>query len=603
MKLEMDMPPFKTAILSISLLVASAGYAADEQGQQLVLFGATVLDGTSGPAIVDGVVVLDGDRISCVGAAGQCEISKNAEVIDVSGKWVTPGLIDSHVHFSQTGWLDGRPDGLDATEVYPYFDVARSVRDEPERFFRSYLCSGVTAVYDVGGHEWTLQLGARTEQNPNAPHIRAAGSLVTHAPQEILNTDGFTTFLPMGTEAEGRDSVAKLQKWGSSAVKVWYLKPPDGQVEALDRVFMAVADEARSRDLDLIVHATTLREAKLAVSAGAALLVHGVLDEPVDEEFLQAVAETDVIYTPTLVVSPNWWRALASVALGTSNVPSDPNNCVDRETARIIADTSTLEPFLPEYLTKEQAQRFLDHIPEYEQFLKSELLKVYEAGITIATGTDAGNPLTLHGVSMMDEMLLMQKAGIPASEILVMSTQNGARAMGRLEDLGTLESGKVADLLVLDADPAVDVANFHELVLVVRAGQVHTIDELSFGPVCSDTAHPIDVVQAQVDAYNDHDLERFLACYADDATIYDLAGERPVVRGHSAMRETYSFLESVPEEFRVDIIDRLVSDAIIVDTERFVGLPEGVELPDAVAVYEVRNGKIQNVWFPPIEAD
>ena len=603
MKLEIDMPPFKNAILSVSLLVASAGYAADEQGQQLVLLGATVLDGTSGPALVDGVVVLDGDRISCVGAAEQCEIPNNAEVIDVSGKWVTPGLIDSHVHFSQTGWLDGRPDGLDATEVYPYFDVARSVRDEPERFFRSYLCSGVTAVYDVGGHEWTLQLGARTEQNQDAPHIRAAGSLVTHAPHEILNTDGFTTFLPMGTEAEGRDSVAKLQKWGSSAVKVWYLKPPDGQVEALDRVFMAVADEARSRDLDLIVHATTLREAKLAVSAGAVLLVHGVLDEPIDEEFLRAAAENDVIITPTLVVYPNWRRAFASVALGESNVPKDPNKCVDHETVRIIADTSTLEPFLPKWLTKEQGQRFLDRMPEYEQFLKSELLKVYEAGITIATGTDAGNPLTLHGVSMMDEMLLMQQAGIPASQILVMSTKNGARAMGRLSDLGTLEPGKVADLLVLDADPTVDVANFHKLALVIRAGQIHSIEELSYGPVCGDTARPIDVVQAQVDAYNAHDLDQFLACYADDATLYDLSGKQPVVHGRSAMREIYSFLERVPDGFQVDILDRLVSDAIIVDTERFVGLPEGVQWPDAVAVYEVRNGKIQNVWFPPVEED
>lgn len=597
------MPLFRNAIFSLAFLVHAAGYAADHQSQQLVLLGATVLDGTGGPALVDGVVVLDSDRISCVGSAKQCDLPANAEVIDVSGKWVTPGLIDSHVHFSQTGWFDGRPDGLDATEVYPYVDVARSLRDQPERFYKSYLCSGVTAVYDVGGHEWTLQLGARTEMDPAAPHIRAAGPLVTHAPHEILNADGITTFLPMGTEAEGRESVAKLQEWGSTAAKVWYLKPNDDQLEALDLVFESVADEAHASSLDLIVHATTLREAKLAIGLGAAVLVHGVLDEPIDEEFLRAAAENDVIVTPTLVVYPNWRRAFASVALGESNVPKDPNNCVDHETARIIADTSTLEPFLPEWLTKEQGQRFLDRMPEYEQFLKSELLKVYEAGITIATGTDAGNPLTLHGVSMMAEMLLMQQAGIPASQILVMSTKNGARAMGRLNDLGTLEPGKVADLLVLDADPTVDVANFHKLALVIRAGQIHSIEELSYGPVCGDTARPIDVVQAQVDAYNAHDLDQFLACYADDAALYDLSGKQPVVHGRSAMREIYSFLERVPDGFQVDIIDRLVSDAIIVDTERFVGLPEGVQWPNAVVVYEVRNGKIQNVWFPPAETN
>ena len=138
-------------------------------------------------------------------------------------------------------------------------------------------------------------------------------------------------------------------------------------------------------------------------------------------------------------------------------------------------------------------------------------------------------------------------------------------------------------------------------LLVASSG--FATEEQSSGPVCGDTAHPMDVVQAQVDAYNAHDLDRFLACYAEDATIYDLSGERPVVYGRSAMRETYSFLESVPEDFRVDIIDRLVSNAIVVDTERFVGLSDGIELPDAVVVYEVRSRKIQNVWFPPTEAN
>ena len=138
--------------------------------------------------------------------------------------------------------------------------------------------------------------------------------------------------------------------------------------------------------------------------------------------------------------------------------------------------------------------------------------------------------------------------------------------------------------------------------LFVASGGYAT-EEQSSGSECGDTEHPTDVVQAQVDAYNAHDLDRFLACYAEDATIYDLSEERPVVRGRSAMREAYSFLESVPDGFRVEITDRLVSNAIVVDTERFFGLPEGIEVPDAVAVYEVRNGKIQNVWFPPTKVN
>ncbi len=590
--------PYRAFLFVFCLAVAPC-HAAPEDTRQLALLGGTILDGTGAPEVTNGVVIVNGDRISCIGSSADCAVPTGAEIIDVTDKWVTPGLVDSHVHFSQTGWFDGRPDGIDATEVFPYVGVASKLREQPERFYRSYLCSGVTAVYDVGGHQWTLSLGTNAENDADAPHVRAAGSLVTHAGLDILNAGGLNTFLPMSTVAEGRESVRKLSDWGSTAIKVWWIKPADDEAEALDQVYLAVADEARVRNLDLIVHATTLREAKLAVEAGAQLLVHSVLDDPVDEEFLAAVVANDVIYTPTLVVSSNWWRALASVALNTPNQANDPNSCVDPDTARKIADTSILAPYLPEYMSTEQAEKMLESVSEYEEFLKSELLKVHAAGITIATGTDAGNPLTLHGVSMMDEMLLMQDAGIPAAEILVMSTQNGARAMGRLEDFGTLASGKIADLLVLGADPTIDIANFKTLELVVRAGEVHSIMDLSYGRRCAASDEPREVVKAQVEAYNDHDLDGFLACYAGDAAIIDLTGEQPVVRGQSDIRKTYAFLDHMPEGAGVEIIDRIISDTIVVDMERFVGAPEGVVIPDAVAVYEVRNGKIQNVWFPP----
>jgi len=96
------------------------------------------------------------------------------------------------------------------------------------------------------------------------------------------------------------------------------------------------------------------------------------------------------------------------------------------------------------------------------------------------TGTDSGNPLTLHGPSIYSEMEVMQDAGVPAADVIVMSTRNGARAMGRLDDFGTLESGKIADLLVLGGDPSVHVANFREIEWVMRAGVMHTVSDLSY---------------------------------------------------------------------------------------------------------------------------
>jgi len=97
------------------------------------------------------VVIREG-RIACAGRRAACPVPKGAEVLDVRGSWVTPGLIDAHVHFGQTGWADGRPDSLDLRDRYPYEQVQAGLREHPERFFRSYLCSGVTAVFDVGGY-------------------------------------------------------------------------------------------------------------------------------------------------------------------------------------------------------------------------------------------------------------------------------------------------------------------------------------------------------------------------------------------------------------------------------------------------------------------
>ncbi len=110
--------------------------------------------------------------------------------------------------------------------------------------------------------------------------------------------------------------------------------------------------------------------------------------------------------------------------------------------------------------------------------MAENLRRIRAAGVTIATATDAGNPMTLHGPSIYEEMEAMQDAGIPASEVVVLSTRNGARAMGRLADFGTLDRGKIADLLVLAEDPTRDVRAFRSLTHVMRAGVLRTQEEL-----------------------------------------------------------------------------------------------------------------------------
>jgi len=112
--------------------------------------------------------------------------------------------------------------------------------------------------------------------------------------------------------------------------------------------------------------------------------------------------------------------------------------------------------------------------------MAENLRRVHGAGRTVAAATDAGNPLTLHGPSIYQELEAMQAAGLSTSDIIVMATRNGALAMGRLDDFGTLEAGKLADLLVLTEDPRADVRAFRSLTYVMRAGRLHAQRDLAY---------------------------------------------------------------------------------------------------------------------------
>ena len=111
-----------------------------------------------------------------------------------------------------------------------------------------------------------------------------------------------------------------------------------------------------------------------------------------------------------------------------------------------------------------------------EAMMAANLKRVYEAGIPIALSTDAGNPGTLHGISIYDELEAMQQAGISPTDIIPMATRNGALAMERADDFGTLEVGKMADLIVLEKDPSMDASNFRSITHVMRGGLIRPVN-------------------------------------------------------------------------------------------------------------------------------
>ncbi len=471
-------PPLVLLAGLLAGAVAGPPAAAAAPGT-LALVGATLVDGTGRAPVPDSVVVAAGGRITCAGAKTACPVPSGSRIVGVSGKWITPGLVDAHVHFSQTGWADGRPDSLDVRERYPYARVVDGLARHPERFFRADLCSGVTSVFDVGGYPWTLDLPGRTETDPDAPRVSAAGPLLSTW-DFWLNLPAERQFVYLADATAARDGVAYLAARGAHAVKIWFIPTEDRPFDEMARVVRAAGEAARAAGLPLIVHATGLREAKVALEAGASMLVHSVDDAPVDQELLDRARANGTIYCPTLTVGRGYLRLYRSAVSGRPPEIDDPNHCVDAETRAKVAETAGLGDLArAKGLDAARIAAYEAAIERRERQMAENLVAVHRAGIPIAMGTDAGNPLTLHGPAVHAELEAMEAAGLTPMEVLVTATRGGARALGRSDELGTVEAGKAADLLVLAADPTKSARAFRSLELVVRAGVVHRQADLA----------------------------------------------------------------------------------------------------------------------------
>jgi imidazolonepropionase-like amidohydrolase len=444
----------------LGLLLARPVAAPAADGFAVV--GATVVDGTGAAPLRDGVVVVRGERIVTVGGRPEVSLPKGLRIIDGRGRWVTPGLIDAHVHFFQSGGVYTRPDIIDLRAHRPYAREVALIQDSLSRTFGRYLASGVTSVADVGGPFWNFEVRERARQSAIAPRVAVAGPLISTVARPELDL-GDPPIVKVSGPDDARALVRRLADRQPDLVKVWFIFRPGDDLAAGKRVVEATVQEARAHGLRVAVHATELETARAAVQAGAAILVHSVVDKPVDDAFVALLKERHVVYTPTLfviegynlVLSGTWTPTPAETKLG------DPD---------VMATFDQLKK-LPEFPARPRRG------PEAGRVARENLKRLSDAGITIAAGTDAGNVGTLHGPSIFRELRLMAEAGMTPAQVLVAATRGGARVMGR-EDLGTVESGRLADLLLLDRDPLADVGNLEGVTEVVKGGRMFSPEEL-----------------------------------------------------------------------------------------------------------------------------
>ena len=440
--------PAPRAILLLTFLLVLAPHpnAAD-----LAISGASIIDATQEQARRNQVILVEDGRIARVGDVGQVTVPDGVRVVDARDKWVIPGLIDAHVHFFQSASLFTRPDVIDLQHIRPYQEEMRRTRERIESTLARYVAAGVTGVIDMGGPLWTFEVRERATGLTWAPRVAVAGPLLgSMAPPEMSALED-PPILHIEKSEEVRQTVKKILEHDPDLLKVWIVSADrlEADLEWV-RTVVQMADDA---GLPVVAHATERQIADAVVHAGIDILAHGIGDRPLGEELLAEMAAGDVVYVTTLVGGEGYREVLGDDV----RLTEIESRLGDPE---VIASWSQLPrslAFATLAISEAEAEN---------------LRRVAARGITVAAGSDAGNIGTLHGPALHRELELMAEVGLTPHQVITAATLGGARAMGQANELGTVEEGKIADLLILNADPLQDVRNTRAIHRVVKGGEV-----------------------------------------------------------------------------------------------------------------------------------
>ncbi|MCB0491470.1 MAG: amidohydrolase family protein [Cyclobacteriaceae bacterium] len=559
-------------------------YGLIAQAQYKAIVGATLINSNGDKPLENSTVLINNNKIEKIGKTGKVNLPEGTEIINAEGKYLIPGLIDSHVHFFQSGGLYTRPDAVDLREVFSYEQELAMIKERLPRTFASYLSAGVTAVADVGGPMLNFDIRAQANSTQKAPRVFVAGPLISTVANPKLDV-GDPPIVKVSSNEEVDQLVQQLANQKADFVKIWFIVSPQLNFEDNLKLIQRTIDQSHKHGIRVAVHATQLATAKESVRAGADILVHSVDDKEVDDEFIQLLKQKGTIYTSSISVLDGYNRTFAQQFDFT---PAD-FEIADPYFMGSLFDLRKIDKEkLPDRVKSimKDPNPAITSASERVNIAKKNLKKLQEAGITIATGTDAGNIGTLHASSMHQELSIMQQAGLSANEILINSTLNGAKLIGKQKELGSISSGKLADLVILNKNPLEDVANYGSISTVIKNGKAFDPKEL-LSPT------PEDLAQRQLVAYNAHDLEGFLSVYSKEVKLYNFPNEL-LLEGIDHMRERYATrFES--SNLYAEIVNRSVVGDYIIDQEKVIGI--GNSEVEATVIFHVSDGLIDKVWF------
>jgi imidazolonepropionase-like amidohydrolase len=436
--------------MTLRSLIVLTAVAAPLLGETKVLTNFTLIDGTSrDPAPKSAMIITDG-RIAWIGPASAMMKPRGATSLDLTGKFVMPGIMNMHGHLGNV---------VDFVQ-----DAKNYTRENVAKQLKQYARFGVTSMLSMGSDQ-PLVFDIRKEQRAERPHE----CRVFTAYKGFTGVGGYPTTaagmkgvpFEVATNAQIDDDVKQLAGLKVDLVKVWVDDHlgKDKKIP-LDLVKHIIAD-AHQYHLKAAAHIFYLEDARTLINSGLDALAHSVRDKPVDAAFIASMKRGGAYQIPTLS------REASMFVYGSySKMLDDPLFA----TAVSPAMLKTLKT--AEYQKKTAADPDFKEYPQFLKTAQANLKKLHDAGVKIAFGTDTGVPLRIPGYFEHWEMQLMSEAGIPNRDIIVSASRNAAEFLGVSKDLGTLEKGKWADLIVLSRNPLDDIRNTRTIESVMIAGNI-----------------------------------------------------------------------------------------------------------------------------------
>lgn len=424
---------------TILVIVVLAATLSGQQPERIVISNVTLIDGTGKPALQGTQVVISNGRIESI-TRSPAPAPGGATVIDGTGRFLIPGLWDAHLHLADVG------------------EVA----------IPALLAYGVTSVRDAGGDPATLRRWrSRTDSGAmTGPRITFCGPML-EGKWDPASVGGRTDHWVVGTTVEARAMVDRLAALDVDCIKVRSFASPD--------VFFAIAAAAREKRLPLAAHPLGSIDPVAAASAGVGTIEHAFYPWPWDtlpafrkKQIADAFRTSGSLVVPTLIA----WETFRSTPQAIAATVDGVATAADAR-AKLVSPalhrnwTFGVDDFRSQNSGSPGWHRAIDQV--YEQ-----VAELHEQGVGVMTGTDTGVALVYPGSSLHRELeLLVDRCRFTPMDALLSATANPARHMGLFADLGTIEAGKLADAVLLSADPLADIRNLRSIVGVLSRGRWH----------------------------------------------------------------------------------------------------------------------------------